>query len=144
MPWSPVPTTGAPAHVGVGGYAIVVHDAGHERVLVLSDTTLWALNLRRGVWSPPQRLRLPQGVSEAAYDTARDRLVLWNGGVGDVYTWRDGDSALTRVDRSSPHRTQFGHAGVLRPRTGDVHAFGGYGFWYYRNLITRYSGAHDG
>lgn len=139
--WSPVPTTGAPAHVGIGGYAVVVHDERHERVLVLSDTMLWSLDLRRGAWSLSQRLVLPDGVTEAAYDTARDWLVLWNGGVGDVYTWRDGDPALTRVDGSLPHRTQFGHAGVLHPRTGDVYAFGGYGFWYYRNLITRYERA---
>ncbi len=130
-----------PAHVDVRGAAIVVHDARHARVFVLSDSLLWTLDLERNRWSDPLPLALPDGVSEGAYDVRRDRLVLWNGGVGDVYVWRDGQAGLTRVDHSSPHRTQFGHAGFLHPRTGDIHAFGGYGFWYYRNMITRFDRA---
>lgn len=141
IPWTAVATSNVPAHIDIHGGAIVAHDERHERVFVLADSLLWTLDLRRSRWSSPRRLILPDGVTEGAYDERRGRLVLWNGGVGDVYEWTDGDAALTRIDHSSPHRTQFGHAGFLHPRTGDIHAFGGYGFWYYRNVISRYDRA---
>lgn len=75
---------------------------------------------------------------QMGYDTAHDRFLFWNGGVGKVFTWTPGDSVVVRIDKSFHHRTQFGHSWFIHPETGEIYAFGGYGFWQSRGYTARF------
>ena len=72
------------------------------------------------------------------YDKAADRFLFWNNGVGKVFTWKPGDTVMQRIDQSFHHRTQFGHAWFIHPKTSDIYAFGGFGFWESRGYTSRF------
>ncbi len=72
------------------------------------------------------------------YDDANDQFLFWSRGVGKVYRWSPGEPSPTRIDSSFHHRTQFDHAWFIHPKTSDIYAFGGYGFWQHRGYTSRY------
>ena len=102
------------------------------------DDHLWSLDARTLTWRDEGALDLPREVSRMAFDPSAKRLLFWHGAVGTVYA-RDTDTGeLVRIDRSFDHRNQHGHAAAFDDSTGRIYAFGGYGFWRHKRILTYY------
>jgi|AntRauTorckE6833_2_1112554.scaffolds.fasta_scaffold00106_39 hypothetical protein len=112
-------------------------DTSGNQVYVLLSSELWKYDLSGDSWTllrsfdsfPEPLLELDFG-----YDPFNDRLMLWSRGVGVVYELSLDDYSLERIDRSFSHNNQFGHFPFFRE--GELHAFGGYGFWEHKSILS--------
>lgn len=123
-----------------GGLLFADLDTSRSRVLVLKIDGLWEYNLNNKAWRYLDSLRaLPQQINEYefGYDAENDNLKLWNRGVGTVYKIDPVDFSITRLDDSHVHRNQYSHQPFFRD--GTIYAFGGYGYWLWKNYITYYN-----
>jgi hypothetical protein len=115
---------------------LLMDDAG--TTLAITYDHVWSLNLDSLKWKQWPALTLEDIEVRPGYDKANDRFLFWNGGVGKVFTWNPGDTTAERIDKSYHHRTQFGHAWFIHPKTSEIYAFGGQGFWTSRGYTVRF------
>ncbi len=70
-------------------------------------------------------------------DTVKNRVLLWSGGAGLVYSVDvDWVSDPVRIDNSILHRNQFEHGHLISPIDGSLMLYGGYGFWQDKDIMT--------
>jgi hypothetical protein len=82
---------------------------------------------------------LPSFVNQMQVHPATDELYFWDDSIGRVFVLPPNDT-LRRIDNSFKHRNQYGHTGWL-DNQGRIHAFGGYGLFSFKSIITRFSPA---
>jgi len=114
-------------------------DSTQQVVYVLLKNGLWSYDLNNSKWeilAEYESLPLPLSNLEFAYNHVEKKLFLWSRGIGAIYEITPNDYEIKRIDESSQHRNQFGHFPFIHE--GELHAFGGYGFWKFKNYITRY------
>jgi len=99
---------------------------------------VWSFSPDSLKWTQWPSVDLEDAEVRFGYDKAEDRFLFWNNGVGKVFTWKPGDTVMQRIDQSFHHRTQFGHAWFIHPKTSDIYAFGGFGFWESRGYTSRF------
>jgi len=104
----------------------------------VSEIGTWSFNVDSLKWTNWPSVNFEDAEVQMGYDKAADRFLFWNRGVGKVFAWKPGDTSMQRIDRSSHHRTQFNHAWFIHPKTSDIYAFGGYGFWETRGYTSRF------
>lgn len=120
---------------GTHGY-FANDDSGNTWLVTSSE--VWSFSPDSLKWARWPSVRMDDIEVRLGYDGAKKRFLFWNGGVGKVYTWIPGDTTTTRIDKSFHHRTQFGHAWFVHPQSGEIYAFGGYGFWQSRGYTARF------
>jgi len=101
----------------------------------------WSFSPDSMKWTQWPKVVLEDVEVQLGYDKANERFLFWNVGVGKVFTWNPGDTTVQRIDKSFHHRTQFGHAWFIHPKTGEIYAFGGFGFWQSRGYTSRFDKA---
>jgi hypothetical protein len=104
----------------------------------ITPEVVWSFSPDSLKWTRWPSVQLDDVEVRLGYDKANDRFLFWNGGVGKVFTWKPGDTTAERIDKSFHHRTQFGHAWFIHPDSGEIYAFGGYGFWQSRGYTARF------
>lgn len=117
-------------------------DTTRNRMLVLLEDGLWEYGLSDKTWSFQDSLSsLPLEVKdyEFGYDSVNDVIKLWHRGVGTLYEVDPDSYTISRLDDSHVHRNQFSHQPFIR--NGTVYAFGGYGYWLWKNYITYFNTA---
>lgn len=115
-------------------------DTLSQKVYVLFDKELWSYNLEGKKWNFEARfdsLPAAQGQLEFGINPVTRELNLWSAGVGKVYKIDIEDEKISRLDRSFNHKNQFGHVPFFR--NGNIYAYGGYGLWQYKSILTNYS-----
>ena len=111
---------------------------GKGNVWLFTTDGVWSLSIDRLEWTQWPAVRFEHTELDCSFDKANNQFLFWSTGVGEVYTWSPGQTMLQRVDQAYHYRTQFGHAGFVHPATGDIYAFGGYGFWQSKGHTVRY------
>jgi hypothetical protein len=98
----------------------------------------WSFSIDSLRWTQWPSVNFEDTEVRLGYDKTKDRFIFWNVGVGKVYIWHPGETQLQRIDKSSHHRTQFGHAWFIHPKTSEIYAFGGIGYWQSRGYTVRF------
>ena len=117
-------------------------DTVNRRLLMLVEEGLWQYDLDEDTWTFLSALdSFDESLNkiEFAYDENSGQAFLWDRGVGRVFTINMVDYSIQRIDHSFNHRNQFEHQAVVKDST--IYAFGGYGYWSWKNYITYYN--HD-
>lgn len=112
-------------------------DTSSQQVYVVLSNGIWRYGLETEEWKRLKEIEAyPEPLSklEFGYDPFNDRLLLWSRGIGTMYEVDLETVEIERIDRSFPHNNQYGHYPFFR--NGELHAFGGYGFWRFKNLVT--------
>lgn len=115
-------------------------DTANNRMLVLKEDGLWDYSLENRSWRFLDSLTaVPEGIGEYefGYDNQNGRMMLWHRGIGTIYHILPESYELVRLDNSHVHRNQYAHQPFIR--NGTVYAFGGYGYWLWKNYITYYN-----
>lgn len=115
-------------------------DTANRRVLVLKEGGLWDYNLENKAWRFLDSLSaLPLEIEdyEFGFDAANNKIKLWHRGIGTMYHIDPESYELERLDNSHVHRNQYAHQPFFRD--GTVYAFGGYGYWLWKNYITYFN-----
>jgi hypothetical protein len=71
------------------------------------------------------------------YSPFHKGILLWDRGVGRVFL-RDSLGITSRLDASFNHQNQHSHAPWIDPQTGQIYAFGGYGLFTNKSIITKF------
>lgn len=112
-------------------------DTTDQSVYVVVNKGIWKYDLNTSEWELLMSVdEFPEPLSELefGYDAVNGRLLLWSRGVGTVYQVDHKIQEIRRIDKSFAHKNQYGHFPFFRK--GQLHAFGGYGFWKHKNYIT--------
>ncbi|NGP76542.1 hypothetical protein G3570_07855 [Balneolaceae bacterium YR4-1] len=115
-------------------------DTTRNRMFILLEDGLWEYRLNNKTWrfqDSLSSLALEIEDYEFGYDTVNDKIKLWHRGVGTLYEVDPDTYEITRRDESHVHRNQFSHQPFFRH--GTVYAFGGYGYWLWKNYITYFN-----
>lgn len=115
-------------------------DTSSQMVYVFLQRQLWSYDLEKTDWELEAEfdsMPAPQDRLEFGLNPENGALFFWSSGVGEVYRVNIEEKDITRIDRSFNHKNQFGHIPFFR--NGSIHAFGGYGFWLYKNYITYFN-----
>ncbi len=114
-------------------------DTKNNRLLIILNDGLWQYNLDTEQWQFLSDLEgLPDDLDEFefAYNIEKGILDFWDRGVGRVSEVKPKSFSVERIDRSHIHKNQFKHQPFIRE--GNIYAFGGYGYWIWKNYITYY------
>lgn len=114
-------------------------DSTNNRLYVVLSDGLWQYGLRSEKWKYISVLEeLPDDFFEFEFAYNADKKVLnfWDRGVGRVFEADPKTYGIERVDQSHSHKNQFKHQPFIRD--GNIYAFGGYGYWIWKNYITYY------
>tara|TARA_R100000908_G_scaffold50441_1_gene25737 strand:+ start:101034 stop:102524 length:1491 start_codon:yes stop_codon:yes gene_type:complete len=112
-------------------------DTTNQEVYVFLKKQLWVYSLETKTWSLQAELDdLPERLSELEFglNPFTHKPTFWSRGVGSVYEIDTTSNSLNRLDLSFPHKNQFSHIPFFRQ--DNLYAFGGYGFWTYKNYIS--------
>lgn len=130
-----------PVLIGTDGiYADI--DTVQQVLYVMIRDELWNYDLRQEQWNKLHTFdqqeieELFQDPKDFGYDHLSEKIYFWSTGVGLIYELDLESYELKRLDKSFEHKNQFGHVPFFY--NGMIHAFGGYGFWEDKNLITYY------
>jgi hypothetical protein len=132
----------APALIGTESLFFADIDTVKQVVYVLIYDEFWSYDLKEEQWALLHTLEesemdeLLSEPKEFGYDHVSGNIYMWSTGVGLVYRIDLETFDVKRIDRSFHHKNQFGHIPFFRD--GKIHAFGGYGFWEDKNLITHF------
>lgn len=135
--------TEAPTLIGTESLFFADIDTVNRLVYVMIYDEFWSYDLREEEWEKLHVFdegeldELLSEPKEFGYDHVSDHIYLWSTGVGLVYRIDLETFEIQRIDQSFPHKNQFGHIPFFRE--GKIHAFGGYGFWEDKNLITHFN-----
>jgi hypothetical protein len=113
-------------------------DDNRRNVWIFQDNEVWSFSVDSLTFSRWPNIDFKDVEVTGGYDTANSRFLFWSRGVGMVYAWSPEQASTVRIDSSYNHRTQFGHAWFIHPRSSDIYAFGGYGFWQWRGYTSRF------
>lgn len=116
-------------------------DTLNQQVYVFIESGLWKFDLENKQWQFLDSLKnRPDDIEhyEFGFNTPKQKLQLWSHGVGKMYDISLSDYSIERIDNSHNHRNQFGHAPFFH-KNGSLFAFGGYGYWNWKNIITFYN-----
>jgi hypothetical protein len=133
----------SPVLIGTDNMFFSDIDTTKQLVYVLIYNELWSYDLNQEQWcllhsfEQDEMNELLAEPKEFGYDHVSEDIYLWSTGVGLVYRIDLESFDIERIDRSFPHKNQFGHIPFFRD--GKIHAFGGYGFWEDKNLITHFN-----
>lgn len=112
--------------------------ANHSYYLFDDSTHYWVYPIQKGYWiKKPLKIQLEMSWKQLKEEfqvqavNANTLYFVYNG-CGVVYELKNG--TLQRIDKSYPHKNQFG-ASVFTYRN-KMHFFGGYGLFRTKNLIT--------
>lgn len=122
----------------LGGYYTLYSPIANTLNILLSepDNVLYQVNLSTREIQKHDMTQLPREVNRMAEDPLTGDIILWDTGVGRVYRLLP-DGSLNRIDNSYNHRNQFNHTPWVDNR-GNIYAFGGYGLFTAKSIITRY------
>ncbi len=81
----------------------------------------------------PNSLNVPLNTLIPILHKSRTYLLYPGGGL--LYTFSNG--SITRIDRSFPHRNQFG--AYFFSHKENIYLIGGYGYWQTKSIITRFN-----
>lgn len=120
-------------------YHSSAYSPSNNSIYFLSADTLRSYNISDQIWKIEWTGTFPEHELEIGVDTLRNRLLIWSAGLGHVYEApiRDGID-IKRIDNSFPHKNQYEHGFAIDPSDGNIIAFGGYGYWQDKNLITKF------
>ncbi|MFP8489944.1 hypothetical protein ACKGJO_12720 [Gracilimonas sp. Q87] len=130
-----------PILVGRGSFFADI-DTVDQIIYTLVYEELWSYDLKTDEWNFLHSFdddvtdELFDQPKEFGFDQVTGDLYLWSVGVGLVYRINLQNYEVTRLDQSFPHKNQFGHTPFFRE--GMIYAFGGYGLWQNKNLITHF------
>lgn len=119
-------------------YMDLAFDTDKNRFYLLIDRALYEIDPHRREVSFLDSLPLPPDVTMIEYSPFHKGLLIWDRGVGRVFL-RDSVGNVTRIDNSFEHKNQFGHGSWVDPLDGKLYAFGGYGLFTTKSIITRFS-----
>lgn len=134
--------TETPVLIGQGAMFADI-DTVNQVIYMMYERDLWKYDLNEENWDllhtyEQQKINtLFEHPKEFGYDYQTESLYFWSRGVGVVCRIDLKDYTLKRVDQSFQHKNQFSHVPFIRD--GMIYAFGGYGFWEDKNLITSYA-----
>ena len=83
--------------------------------------------------SIPESLNVSLGTLTSVTHNSKTYLLYPGGGL--LYSFIDG--AIERIDRSFPHRNQYG--GYFFSYKNNLYLIGGYGFWQTKSIITKFN-----
>ena len=126
-----------PSNVLTHSFTCAAIDTLHDLVYVKLDHKLWTYSISKNHWLKPDSLPIDYNLNDMAYDPGFHRLLFWDRGVGRVYA-RSDSGGFRRLDHSFNQRNQFGHLGWFDPDTHRIYAFGGYGLFTSKNIVTYY------
>ena len=86
-------------------------------------------------YSKPVPKSLNVGLNTLTGITHNSKSYLLYPGGGLLYSFANG--SIERIDRSFPHRNQYG--GFFFSYKNNIYLIGGYGFWETKNIITKYN-----
>ncbi len=116
-------------------------DTLKQQVYLFIESGLWKFDLKNKQWQFLDSLKnRPNDIEhyEFGFNAPKQKLQLWSHGVGRMYDISLSDYSIERIDNSHNHRNQFGHAPFFH-KNGALFAFGGYGYWNWKNIITFYN-----
>jgi len=109
-----------------------------DSLWIFAGNNVYILDRTRLKWRLVGKFNYDDHKVVSGYDPYHKNFLFWSESVGRVYTWKPDEPALTRIDKSDHHKTQFGHVAFVEPTTGNIYAFGGGGFWQARSYITKF------
>ncbi len=115
------------------------YDVRRDRIYFHTQDTLhmWDMSERKWIMLRTTRFEDPQVVMDI--DTVSDRVLIWSGGAGLVYsTDIDWTAEPVRIDNSINHRNQYEHGHLISPVDGKLMLYGGYGFWQDKDIFTQF------
>lgn len=113
-------------------------DAENSRFFLMDSTKVYSFDVEAATWDLLATVD-PEFVKfKIDYSPFHNGLLFWDQGVGRVFLM-DSTQTLTRLDKSFNHQNQFGHAGWIDPQKGAIFAFGGYGLFKLKSLLTQYN-----
>lgn len=119
-------------------YMDVAFDTDRNSFYLLINRALYVIEPLNGVVTLADSLVVPDDVTMVEYSPYHSSLIIWDRGVGRVFL-RDPEGQLIRIDNSFQHRNQFNHSPWIDPKDGKIYAFGGYGLFTHKSIITRFS-----
>ncbi|MDX1671226.1 MAG: hypothetical protein R3211_02725 [Balneolaceae bacterium] len=125
----------------LGGFIYSDLDTANHHLYILIKKGLWRYDLISDQWKFLSALKnFDENLAEFEFGLQAETgtLYLWDRGVGRVYTIDTRDYSIERIDQSFNHKNQYGHQPFFRE--GTVYAYGGYGYWTWKNYITYYNG----
>lgn len=128
----PVLQHGGSIHAGI--------DSEKGVIYLINDQGIWSYSIPDKSWDYLSSLRqLPKPLREleSGFDSVSDKFYFWDTGVGSVYELDLNSGSFIKIDNSHPHRNQFNHYPFFKD--GTIHAFGGYGYWSWKNYITYFN-----
>ena len=134
-PGGSIPTV--PSNVLTHSYVGTAVDTVHNLIYVKLDYKLWTYSITKNLWLKQDSLPIDYNLNDMAYDPGQHRLLFWDRGVGRVFA-RSDSGRYRRLDHSFNQRNQFGHLGWFDPNTHRIYAFGGYGLFTAKNIVTYY------
>jgi len=126
-----------PSDMLAHSYVGTAIDTVHHLIYLKLNHRLWSYSISENRWSEPDSLLFDYEINDMAYDTKNQRLIFWDRGVGRVVI-RDDSGKYHRLDHSFDQRNQYGHLGWFDSGTGRIYAFGGYGLFTSKNIVTYY------
>ncbi len=112
-------------------------DAQNGRFYLLDSLRIYSFDIKSGSWDLHHVLDPSFRQLKMEYSPFHQGLLFWDNGVGRVFLL-DSTKTVTRLDKSFNHSNQHGHAGWVDPAAGDISAFGGYGLYTTKSLLTRF------
>jgi hypothetical protein len=112
------------------------HNTDQHKLYIRLTNNLYTVDLQSGRWSEPEIIP-DQVPAVMGYSPFHETLMFWDAAVGRVFQ-RFGRDNYQRIDRSSDHRNQYDHAPWIDHQTGHIYAFGGYGNFLRKNMITKF------
>lgn len=131
-----------PSDMLAHSYVGTAIDTVHNLIYLKLDHRLWTYSISLNRWSKPDSLPFDYEINEMAYDSKKQRVIFWDRGIGRVVT-RDDSGNYHRLDHSIDQRNQYGHLGWFDSGTGRIYAFGGYGLFTSKNIVTYYDPAGE-
>src|SRR6056297_1457117 len=116
----PKPEENSPKLIGTESKFFADIDTVNQRLYVLIYEKLWAYNLREEEWDllhtfeEEKMNKLLSEPKEFGYDHVSGDILLWSTGVGLVCRIDLENYTINRIDRSFPHKNQFGHIPFFR------------------------------
>lgn len=120
---------------------IGAYDPEHHAIHYFTHDKYWKFDVVTHQWKNLGSLKIDQNLAWAVYDTLQDRLLLFENDVSHVYQVT-GDSVsgfkLKQIDKTAYAQNQYGTDFFVDRQDSRIFAFGGYGYWYFKNMITHY------
>jgi hypothetical protein len=113
-------------------------DSENGRFFLMDSTKVYSFDVETATWEIFATIDPEVVKFKMDYSYYHNGLLFWDQGVGRVFLM-DSTRTLTRLDKSFNHQNQFGHVGWVDPLKGTIFAFGGYGLFKLKSLLTRYN-----